>query len=988
MAGERKRARATSAMSVAPQVPPPPPLQPWRAVVFGDLHVRAATLERSLEVLKRVGDIAAARAAHVVCCGDFWDQRGILHVRQVDLVQSELERQAGMGVRWWMVPGNHDQVSQSGTVHGLRVFEHCPNVTVATEPLVYAGGRVAYLPWREVGQAEAFAAVPAGYVVFGHGEVRGARANNGHKAEGRFEPAHVRHLRAVYLSHYHARQQIGNVWYVGSPYEQDFGERGSPHGVAIVDSSAPERPEFVDFDDLPKHWRFTWPADSAMLATARLQDIVEVLAPKAEMESPAFKRALAGVSARDVRPLPLSVEPQGGAPVFALTVQQAVDKYVEEAKHPRGNELRARGHAALAAIADKGVVAPLGSVVRVRSVQIENFCAVQYAELDLHARGTMLLRGKMGNGKTALAADAMTWCLYGQTAPRKPGTSGASLRADDVVRDDADMTWVGIAITLDDDPVPYAVMRTKRRGQGSKLTVTRGGAPFAEPGISDTQDLVLRLVGLPYDLWRTCVSLGQGEVANFITDAQKKRTELLERAFQLGACGPAQEYARKQRKAAEQKLEPMRVALADARSRIAQLREVDYVRESEGWETSRRYVVAQQQQAWSTASQELTECEQHLQVEPGWRERKQHLSKSISDALERFSAIDVAPKAGRLHAFIGAAEAEAATTQRDLDRLSRAFTDLQAGKVCRECGQAIPREQLEDHLQEVEAKIVGQRAAVQTAAVRVANLKAELGQLAAGASPEAATARQAISDLRVADEEAAKALDALRAIRSRRDRAEATASAAKAAVEAKQAEQNPWEHKRQEQAAQLARLEDAERNAVAASALLETEVAEWAFWETGFGPTGLPVLVLRTALYELEMYANSFLSKILGGTVMTELVMDGTDLDVRFKEFKGGRWRERDYLQLSGGQRRCVQLAFSPFALGEMIFNRTGVRVPLLVIDELTTHLDQETKPLVCSVLRELKRETVVVIDHDLSVQGEFDIVYDVSEGGKVERAS
>lgn len=140
-----------------------------------------------------------------------------------------------------------------------------------------------------------------------------------------------------------------------------------------------------------------------------------------------------------------------------------------------------------------------------------------------------------------------------------------------------------------------------------------------------------------------------------------------------------------------------------------------------------------------------------------------------------------------------------------------------------------------------------------------------------------------------------------------------------------------------------------------------------------------------SGIFELEQYANRFLSQILGGRIVVQLAIAGDDLAIRFFEQKRGELIERRYEQLSGGQRRCVELAFSPFAFSEMVFNRCGVRVPLLVIDELTTHLGQEEKPLVCEVLRSLDRDTVLVIDHDAAVQGEFDVALELrtTDGGQ-----
>jgi DNA repair exonuclease SbcCD ATPase subunit len=152
------------------------------------------------------------------------------------------------------------------------------------------------------------------------------------------------------------------------------------------------------------------------------------------------------------------------------------------------------------------------------------------------------------------------------------------------------------------------------------------------------------------------------------------------------------------------------------------------------------------------------------------------------------------------------------------------------------------------------------------------------------------------------------------------------------------------------------------------------------FWEKGFGAKGLPVLVLRAALHELETYANGFMAQLTRGRIFTKLLMKGDELKIHFYAVDpmSQKVHERRYEQLSGGERRCVELAFNPFALGEMVFNRCGVRVNTLIVDELTTHLGQDEKPLVCDILRDLDRRSVVVIDHDLSVQSEFDQVCDL----------
>lgn len=966
----------------------------WEYIVFGDLHVKASTLARCVMVLRRIRQEAKARGCPVICTGDFWDQRGHLSVRQHDEIANELDEFEREEVEIILIPGNHDQVSRDGRIHGLRVFSKYKNIRVVNDPEQDTSRKIAFIPWREdpEEQERMFRDVPAGYVVFGHGEVKGAVANNGHKSAGKFVGKAVEHLRAVYLGHYHKRQQIANVFYIGSPYEQNMGERNMPHGFAVVRSSRFE-PEHINLDDFPKHWRLNWPNDASIFSAPREQDIVEVLAPKQELRSPAFLEALATIHAKDVRPLPLASVHTKGAPTFALNLPEAIIRFVDEfdslGKDLVPERLKARGQEILAGVADKGAIVPLGNTVHIDEVHVEGFCAVLTKQvLPLKDLGTCLLRGPMGSGKTALA-DAATWCFYGTISPRKPGAGANTIKADKVIHDLASEARVATYFRIDDSPIRYCVERVKRRGKGATIAVTADGEDFMSAGISDSQDLIHHLVGIDYELWRTCVSLGQGEVQNFVTDAQKRRTELLERAFQLGPCPHAVKATRDRLKKLRAAMEQPRHRLIELNAQIQQLQSINYARESSEWDRDHQSAINGQQAIINAAQVDIAEHDKHLVHEASWNDRHEKLRGRAERLRTSLTRADPQPKLGHLHAQLGAAKAELGAARKRRDEVGRRYEAMTKAKVCSECGQTLPQDQVEQHLQDLETAIRTADIEIQTKEVQASNLQQELGKLSMEGSPDLSTIKSQLEEIDGNIHAAAQALNALAQIRVKRDHAAAAWEAANQTIQKLQAQTNPWEAKKREQERKLSDLRNNAATIRTALQAQESEEAELVFWEAGFGPKGLPVLVLRTALYELEMYANQFLSRIMRGRIYTELSMLGDDLEITFFEYDDdGEVRERDFLSLSGGQRRCVQLAFVPFALSEMIFNRTGVRVPILWIDELTAHLDPETKPLVCEILRELDRETVVVIDHDPQVQGEFDVIYDVSRGGKIRRAA
>lgn len=978
----------------------------WRFVVFTDLHVGAKTIDRALALLERVRETAKHYQCPAVCIGDFWDQRAALAVRHLDLVQREFEKWGEEGVQLIIVPGNHDQVSMDGEVNAVRIFDAFPHITVATEPYADPERKLAFMPWREEPekQAEMFEALPGdGWTIFAHVEVKGALANSGKASAGRVTVEQIEaHARACYCGHYHGRQKLGDrTWYIGSPFEMNFGERDEPHGIAIVDSENVE-PCFLDLDDFPKHHRFTWPDDGPKLASARSQDIVELYFKPDDLGGPALRQALGNVKARDVRPLPLAQDASSGAiaPTFALTLAEGVKLYADEhvkAQAALGatvaddeyERIVALGRHYLAQVPDARTIAPLSSHVRILGVHTVNFCALKNSHrFDLRALGPVLIRGRMGIGKTSMC-DAITWALFGATTPRKPGDRAGSLRADDVIHDESDETMVRVEVSIDPPDAEkvnvITIERTKKRGQGAKLRLSGIDSIHDLNGIADTQEAVHRIIGLDLDLWRATVYLGQGAVANFVTDADKKRKELLARAFGLAACEPAQKIVREEMKQHEANVTLYTMRENEAQAGLDALARADFAAQAASWEEMKAATLDALVKAGQEAAAQVAQIEPHLVNEAAWLERRTAYDAHISTLTKSLAAGPAgAEQQRKLATDLGAAEAELGIVQRDVARMK---TDVQnmmqardAGQVltCKACGQPLPGNDLDSHIEEHELRIASKQQEVDQMNARVLNLRAQVDALKLGVPENAALVTQ-LEEARAAHAKCSEALAAIARMKEAKASAERRVAELRAQWTAKSAETNPFVEKAREVETARESYRTALADAQAKLAEARATLAALRVWEDGFGAKGVPVLVLRTVLYELEMHANAALASMLSGRIFTRLAMDGDDLALKFYEYKPdkGTHVERTFYQLSGGQRRCVELAFSPFALSEMIFARCGVRVRLLVVDELTTHLDPDTKPLLCNLLRALDRESVLVIDHDQGVQGEFDVAFE-----------
>lgn len=971
----------------------------WRFILFTDLHVSAKTLDRALALLAYVRECAVANEAHVVCLGDFWDQRSTLAVRQLDAVQREFEAWRDAGVHLVMVPGNHDQVSLDGAVNAVRIFDAYPHIHVMSEPFFDRDAGIAFVPWCEepARQEATFGALTSmsDTTIFAHAEVAGAVANSGKAAAGRVSLTTIeKAARACYVGHYHKRQKLGEkTWYIGSPFEMSFGERDEPHGIALVTNEEVE-PAFLDLDDFPKHYRLTLPIDAPALAHPRPHDIVELVMSEEDLAGPALREALKKVKATDVRPVPApkTAATKGAAPALAVTLEGAIASYVNTLPDAAiDDDTRDRlvrlGNEVLASVPDARALTPYAPLVRMTKVIIDDFCAIKgHFDLDLAKLGPVLLRGPMGSGKTSIC-DAITWALYGTTTPRKPGTQGGTLRADDVVHDNAEEAHVRVCfdcILPSGDRVPVAVDRVKKRGTGAKVRIYGSHGIPEGATVEEQQIIIHKLVGLDLDLWRACVYLGQGAVANFITDADKRRKDLLSRAFGLGACEPALKLVREHGKRAAADVSAHKMRLAEATAGLAALATLDVRVQAEQWEAQRAAHVAQLRATRDEAIAHADAIKPHLAHEEAWLDRQRQYDAHIA-GLARSLVASTSDRTNKLSADLGGVQAERSVVDRDIAKAHAAYSALVASRAtgisnCGTCGQVLPVESVEDHIAEHEASIARLRTTATTLAARASNIASELEGARGGDTAAKESIRAQMEEAQTHLKTVNEALSAIARMKQAHDDHARRAVEADALLGPREREANPFVAQQREAESRKATLGLAKQDAETKLGIAERSASDFGVWEDGFSAKGLPVIVLRTVLHELETHANAYLARLLAGRIMCKLSLVEDDLIAHFYEWNvaTGTHTERSYLQLSGGQRRCVELAFSPFALSDMIFARVGVRVSFLVVDELTTHLDPDTKPLVCRLLQTIERDTVLVIDHDQGVLGEFDKVLDV----------
>jgi len=258
-----------------------------KTVVFSDLHLglkgsNVAYLDICKNVIKEIAKyLKTNKIRNVVFCGDFFHSR-----KQIDLmslsygmhVVSDLAKLADV----YLICGNHDSYFKNTTnVNSIKIFKETKHVHIIdAEPEAFSmnGQHGLFIPWDADNKFDFSGCEKESLdLVFGHFDfsvkyfmssyVSDNASNSATssllselnvEADKNFPKTAVELVKeggCVYSGHIHLRKEFiaksRKIIFVGSPYEQTFGERWTNHGFYVLDES--NVPVFVELTSFPKH---------------------------------------------------------------------------------------------------------------------------------------------------------------------------------------------------------------------------------------------------------------------------------------------------------------------------------------------------------------------------------------------------------------------------------------------------------------------------------------------------------------------------------------------------------------------------------------------------------------------------------------------------------------------------------------------------------------------------------------------------------------
>jgi DNA repair exonuclease SbcCD nuclease subunit len=240
-----------------------------KCILFSDFHIHNhgsdwRRVDDGLEVLDWIYNVAIERDIKTVrFAGDFFHVRGYMYPSIVSKVYKELQKFKDAGIDLHLLIGNHDMPYRHSTKHNcLTAFDAL--YPVVEQPMVDEGENwdFYYLPYveeqdrlewainniHEIAQKSSKKSALIAHLDIHNAVIHG---NGTRSTHGISAKQLSKKFDMVFSGHYHTRQTLhDNVFFIGSPYQQNFSEAKQAKGITIFDNG---ELEFVENTFSPKY---------------------------------------------------------------------------------------------------------------------------------------------------------------------------------------------------------------------------------------------------------------------------------------------------------------------------------------------------------------------------------------------------------------------------------------------------------------------------------------------------------------------------------------------------------------------------------------------------------------------------------------------------------------------------------------------------------------------------------------------------------------
>ena len=172
----------------------------------------------------------------IIIGGDIFHNKNMIHsIAQslfLDIIRSNKK------MKFIILDGNHDLSSMTGDgISATKSVDNEENVITIHETKQIEN--ILFIPWNPSKMCDDIKFGNTDYLI-AHFGLNEAKLNSGISIVSDIGLKDLKQYKHCFLGHYHAHQTVGNVTYVGSPSQLDWGEKNEEKRFLIVDSKTGE----------------------------------------------------------------------------------------------------------------------------------------------------------------------------------------------------------------------------------------------------------------------------------------------------------------------------------------------------------------------------------------------------------------------------------------------------------------------------------------------------------------------------------------------------------------------------------------------------------------------------------------------------------------------------------------------------------------------------------------------------------------------------
>jgi DNA repair exonuclease SbcCD nuclease subunit len=194
----------------------------------------------------------------IIICGDIFHNRSEISVATLDIAKRFFDYFKDFQI--YILAGNHDSYfKDNSTVNSISIFDGWNNIKIVDkEPkqIKLKDKTAALVPWGTTYQD-----IPNSDIIFGHFEISSFYMNTYKVCEHGMQSSDLfKKSKTIVSGHFHKKDhrkyENGEIVYLGSPYQQNFGDTMDERGIYIYDIDNNEF-EFIQNDISPKYFKLS-----------------------------------------------------------------------------------------------------------------------------------------------------------------------------------------------------------------------------------------------------------------------------------------------------------------------------------------------------------------------------------------------------------------------------------------------------------------------------------------------------------------------------------------------------------------------------------------------------------------------------------------------------------------------------------------------------------------------------------------------------------